>query len=59
MRKIRNACGTPGPVRRDFNPGGKMCTAGVKETHACEFASFPAARFPWSLGKVKKMQYAR
>ena len=36
----------PGPVRRDFNSGGNMCTAGlsnpvVKEAYACEFARFP------------------
>ena len=51
VRKTRNACSTPGPVRRDLTPGGKMRTAGlshpvVKETHTCEFASFPVARFP-------------
>ena len=39
VRKTRNACSTPGPVRRDFSPGGKVRTAGlshpvVKETHA-------------------------
>ena len=33
---------TPGPARRDFTPGGKMCTAGpsnpvVKEARAREF----------------------
>ena len=33
---------TPGPARRDFTPGGKMCTAGlsnpvVKEVSAREF----------------------
>ena len=41
------ACSTPGPARRDYTPGGNMCTAGlshpvVKETHACEFARFPS-----------------
>ena len=38
---------TPAPVRKDFNPGGNTCTAGlsnpvVDEAHACEFARFPS-----------------
>ena len=42
VRKIRNACGTPGPASRDFSPGRKMSTAGlsylvVKEACAREF----------------------
>ena len=54
--KERTQCSTTGPAR-DFNPGGNMCTAGlshpvVKETHACEFASFPIARFPLHVSYV-------
>ena len=51
VRKTKIACSTPGSVRRDLTPGGKVRTAGlphpvVKEKHTCEFASFPIARFP-------------
>ena len=43
--RIRTHASSPGPVRRDLNPGGKVSTAGlsdpvVKEARARDFVRF-------------------